>query len=145
MELLLLTSDMLLADSDDLESDGGISPRNITEDVDMDDLEYLDEDCNQASPAKKRTISNKGKQKATSVPLISNNKKGKEKAGMTIEERARQRREERKHSLHARRPVIVLRKDSGWNFSQDAFVSDFFSPLTVCPNPSVHLSDVCSF
>ena len=39
------------------------------------------------------------------------------------EERAKKRKEERRASLNARRPVITLRKDSGWQFSQSALVS----------------------
>lgn len=31
--------------------------------------------------------------------------------------------EDRMYNLNARRPIITLRRDSGWDFSQDAFVN----------------------
>lgn len=50
---------------------------------------------------------------------------------------------DRKYNLNARRPVITLRKDSGWDFSQDAFVRPSFCllPLTWHPVSFLGLFD----
>lgn len=74
----------------------------------------------------------------SSSSSTSSRDKGKGKADASYSTAATAPKKRRLTHLNKRRPVITLRKDSGWDFSQDAFVRGCVAPKPSKPADTWH-------